>query len=112
MATMGKYCKAYLVRDLRTYPHWKERAENVRPSAREVDGGKPQAIRTLTDDDFLFVQEDYTVTDGIFLNEHVIFDEVTREWQVFCGETLKFEIPVYEPIAVAEPETTSTAPQP
>jgi hypothetical protein len=44
------------------------------------------------------------VTDGIFLDENIIFDEVTPEWMDFCTNTLKFDIPVYEPITIEAQE--------
>lgn len=49
----------------------------------------------LTDDYFLYLQENYVVTDGIFKDENIIFDNVTPEWKKFCTHTLLFEIPNY-----------------
>jgi hypothetical protein len=99
MATMGKYCKAYPLKQLREFPGWIERAEHARPDAQPeaLPTGSPgqDTPRTLTDDDVLYVQENYVVTDGIFKDEHIIFDQVTPEWQRFCHDVLKFEIPVY-----------------
>lgn len=46
--------------------------------------------RTLADSDYLFLQENYVVTDGIFKDQHVIFDAVTPEWISFCNTTLDF----------------------
>ena len=57
--------------------------------------------RKLTDDAFLYLQENYVVTDGIFIDENIIFDDVTSEWFDFCQNTLEFEIPVYEAVEVA-----------
>jgi hypothetical protein len=67
-------------------------------SGEEQQSAEPR--HELRDDDYLFVQENYVVTDGIFLDEHVIFDAVTPEWREFCERTLQFQIPDY---AVAEP---------
>jgi len=61
----------------------------------------------LTDDDFLYLQENYVVTDGIFKDENIIFDKVTLAWKDFCDNTLLFEIPVYEPLKISEPLETS-----
>ncbi len=93
MAIMGKYCKAYSLKKLREFSPWPERVENVRKEKNEVD-------RELTDNDFLYLQENYVVTDGIFMDENIIFDNVTPEWKDFCENTLGFEIPVYEPVEV------------
>ncbi|GAB1544779.1 hypothetical protein NUACC21_74550 [Scytonema sp. NUACC21] len=100
MATMGKYCKAYSLKKLREFSQWTERVENVRKETKEVDGNVVEVSRQLTDDDFLYLQENYVVTDGIFIDENIIFDNVTPEWKDFCKTTLLFEIPVYETVTV------------
>jgi hypothetical protein len=107
MAKMGKYCKAYPIDRFREFAGWTENAENLRKEKQQIDGQEVNAPRTLTDTDFLYLQENYTVTDGIFLDENIIFDNVTPEWIDFCKNTLKFEIPVYEPVRVAEGQGTA-----
>jgi hypothetical protein len=110
MAEMGRYCKAYPVVRLREFPGWKENAQGLKkekPQAGMKKKKKPQngapeeqppveTQRVLTDDDYLYLQENFVVTDGIFIDENIVFDDVTPEWLEFCKETLKFEIPVYE----------------
>lgn len=96
MATMGKYCKAYSLRKLREFSQWTERIENVREEKKQVEGKEVEINRVLTDDDFLYLQDNYVVTDGIFKDENIIFDNVTPEWKDFCTTKLLFEIPVYE----------------
>lgn len=98
MATMGKYCKAYSLKKLREFSQWAERIENVRKEKKEVDKTEVEVARELTDNDILYLQENYVVTDGIFIDENIIFDNVTQEWKDFCKNTLEFEIPVYEPV--------------
>ena len=93
MAVIGKYCKAYLLRDLRQYSQWTEQLENIREETQEAEEKTVQIKRKLTDEDFLYVQENYVVTDGIFKDENIIIDGVTEEWKEFCHNTLKFEIP-------------------
>jgi hypothetical protein len=93
MATMGKYCKAYLLSDLRGYPGWTEKVENIRQEKMDQDRQQSAERRTLSHEDYLFLQENYTVTDGIFIDENVIFDQVTPEWIDYCANALKFEIP-------------------
>lgn len=99
MATMGKYCKAYLLKNLRQFSQWTERVENVKKEKKQVDGKEVEFDRQLTDDDIVYLQENYVVTDGIFKDENIIFDNVTPEWKDFCTNTLLFEIPVYDSIA-------------
>jgi hypothetical protein len=100
MAEMGKYCKAYLAKDLRQYPGWSENKANVRKEKKEVDGKEVEVERELNDDSILYLQENYVVTDGIFKDENIIFDNVTDDWKQFAHSTLNFEIPVYEPINI------------
>lgn len=93
MATMGRYCKAYHARSFRAYPNWTENRDNLRKTKESVDGNEVEVPRELTDDDVLYLQENFTVTDGIFLDQNIVFDNVTPEWQEFCTETLRFELP-------------------
>lgn len=72
MATMGKYCKAYSLKQLREFSQWTEQNENTRKEKKEVEDQEFEINRQLTDDDFLYLQENYVVTDGIFQDENVI----------------------------------------
>jgi hypothetical protein len=84
MATIGKYCKSYQLSRLRQYPHWKEKAENARHIFTDVDGETVEISRELTADAYVYLHGDFTVTDGIFIDENVIFSDVTPEWIEFC----------------------------
>jgi len=109
MAEMGKYCKAYLAKDFRKYPKWAENLDNLRKETEFKDGEEVEIPRdTLLDDDILYLQETYVVTDGIMLDEYIIFDDVTDEWKKFCHEDLEFEIPVYEPIEIKPAEEAAS----
>ncbi|WDD36966.1 hypothetical protein PQG02_34605 (plasmid) [Nostoc sp. UHCC 0926] len=100
MATIGKYCKAYPMQKLQQFSQWTENAGNTRKEKKEVDAKELEINRELTDDEFLYLQENYVVTDGIFKDENIIFDNVIPEWIDFCKNILLFEIPVYEPVQV------------
>lgn len=105
MGTMGKYCKAYQLKALRAFDGWSEKAQNARQETETVDGKETQVVRELTDESIVYVQENYVVTDGIFKDEHVLFDDVTPEWIEYCQGELGFEIPEYargEPDPAAE----------
>jgi hypothetical protein len=78
MPKMGRYLKAYPVEQLRRFPAW---AGSARESSERP---------------YLYVQEDFTVTEGIFLGENVIFDAVTPEWTEFCQRTLEFKCPDWD----------------
>jgi hypothetical protein len=103
MTTMGKYCKAYSLKKLREFCGWTERTENTRQEKQKgTDGKEVEVTRALTDNDYLYLQENYVVTDGIFKDENIIFDQVTPEWIAYCHEGLKFEIPSYASTPVQE----------
>lgn len=114
MATMGRYCKAYPVLTLREFSGWKENLQNLRkekspaglptkasagrmPKKMSPGEAPPvEAPRALSDDDHLYLQENFTVTDGIFIDENIVFDSDTPEWLDYCKNTLMFEVPNYE----------------
>lgn len=105
MAEMGTYCKAYLAKQFRQFDGWKEDTSDLRKETREVDGEEQEVQRDAIDDeDILYLQESYVVTDGIFKDENVVFDDVTDAWKQFCHETLEFEIPEYEVPEIIEAE--------
>ena len=89
MSTLGKYCRAYPLSQLRKFPGWVERTDEARRVRKEIDGEIVELVRTLTDEDYVYLQLDYTVTDGIFVNENVIFNEVTPEWIEYCQRVLR-----------------------
>jgi|SRR5205085_6074885 len=95
MPTMGRYCKAYHVERFRQYPGWTENLQNLRVDKQVVNGKEVETQRTITDSDHFYLQENYVVTDGIFKDTNIIFDNVTPEWIDFCQDSLKFEIPAY-----------------
>lgn len=95
MAKMGKYCKAYLLKQFRQYERWQEKTENAAKETTKVNESETEVPRELTDDSVLYLQENYVVTDGIFLDENIIFDLVSPEWQKFCHQNLNFKIPDY-----------------
>lgn len=108
MATMGRYCKAYAIDQFRKFQGWEAKVENLAPLENDEDGSQ-QARTALADDDYLFLQENYVVTDGIFLDEHVIFDRVTAEWKEFCANNLSFDIPDYKRFEETQPSAEDVA---
>jgi hypothetical protein len=95
MTTLGKYCRAYQLSRLRQFSGWNELPENARRTVQEVDGETVEAPRNLTADDYVYLQGNFTVTDGIFIDENVIFDQITPQWVEFCRDVLGYE-PVTE----------------
>lgn len=70
-----KYCTAYHLGDLRRYSAWSSDAQD------------------LSDDDVVFLHQDYTVTKSIWTGEDVVFDKVTDDWKEFCKNELRFAVP-------------------
>ena len=96
MSTLGKHCKGYPLKLFRQFPYWTENGKNARRVKQEVDGEIVEVQRDLTDSTYLYLQEDFTVTDSIFVNENVIFNNVTMEWIDYCLNVLKVQFPSSE----------------
>src|SRR6266850_2343137 len=102
MKEMGRYCKAYSVSKFREFSGWTENVQNLRKETNEGNGNESSIKGQLTDTDYLYVQDNYTVTQGIFFDENVIYDSISSEWVAFCKDTLKFEIPHSQPPNLAK----------
>lgn len=93
MARMGSYCRAYYARDFAAFAGWNPDHSQLQPAAADADGGEAQVPRTaLEDGDIVYLQEDLSVTDGIFLDEHVLFADNGPEWRAFCLDMLGFDV--------------------
>jgi hypothetical protein len=90
---MSQYCKAYSIKELRKFHKWKEKKENARTEKKVTNGKEIEAPRKLSSDDYLYLHENYVVTDGIFADKNIIFNSTTKEWKNFCENDLKFRIP-------------------
>lgn len=110
MAEMSKYCKAYLAKDLRRFSGWKEDLSALRPHVKTDDDQEEEIERSeLKDDDVLYLQDSYVVTDGVFRDENVVFADASEEWKVFCQETLNFEIPEFARTEAPEKQESEQA---
>jgi hypothetical protein len=97
MPILGRYSKAYPLGRLRQFSGWTERPENARRIRKEVDGEIVEVARALTDEDYVYVQRNFIVTDGIFIDENIIFCNVTPDWIEFCQTVLGLKDLVAEP---------------
>jgi hypothetical protein len=85
------YCRAYYLRDLRRFPGWQESRLNWR---EEVDGQAGEAEAPgLSDDDVVYLHQDFTVTRSMWHGESIVFPRVTPEWREFCAAELGFAVP-------------------
>ena len=90
MHVMSKYCKAYPVSRLREFEGWNENAHGLK--TKKTENGE-EIERGFDDGDILFLQEDFTVTSGIFMDEDVVFNHLTPDWTDYCKEKLNFQVP-------------------
>ena len=93
MATLGKYSKGFPLEIFRRFPKWTENLGNARKIRKDINGETVEVARELSGSDYLYLQQNFTVTDGIFLDENVIFDNVTSEWIEFCTNELGITFP-------------------
>lgn len=96
MKKMGKYCKAYPITKFREFSQWTENTNEVRKEKKLVNGEEVEGLRELNEDSYLYLQENFTVTDDIFIDQNIIFGRVTPEWIEFCKNTLNFEVPAHQ----------------
>ena len=87
---MGMYCKAYKLSQLRQFAEWSD-PQSLKIKPASTDGDEIPENRNLSDDDLVYLQENYVVTKDIFIDEDIIFTNVTPQWQDFCRGVLMFE---------------------
>lgn len=76
---MQKYCKAYLLQDLRRFSQWSETWE---------EGETPP-----TDETVVYLWNNLSVVKSPIIPGGVIFSDVTPAWRDFCQQELHFAIP-------------------
>ncbi len=95
---MHKYCKAYHLKDLRQFHNWTEKHE--------------ENEEELSDDSVVYLWDDFTVVRSpVIPDKGLLFNEITPEWQAFCQEVLKFEIPEDLRYAYEQTEEQQTVPE-
>jgi hypothetical protein len=116
MSEMGRYCKAYPIERLQDFGDWeknyrRESGKEEQPeSGNGASGnGASKHDEQATENDYLFLQENFTVTKGIFFDEDVVFDNITPQWIDFCKHTLNFEVPADVGDAGEEEATAAAA---
>lgn len=77
---MRKYCKAFLLKELREFEGW---TENQALSD----------VEAVIDTTIVYLWDDLTVVASPVLDQGNIFDTVTPAWQQFCQQKLQFSIP-------------------
>ncbi|HKQ03816.1 MAG TPA: ankyrin repeat domain-containing protein [Blastocatellia bacterium] len=74
-----QYARAYHLRDLKQFPGWSEIA------AGSSEGS--------SDEQVVFVHQDFRVTESIWPDEKVIIDQASDSWREFCAQVLGFQVP-------------------
>lgn len=88
-----EYFASYQLGELRRYPAWAENKLGVREASPVAAGGQAPDGGGLSDDDVVFLHQDYVVTKSIWHDEDVIFNEVTEQWKDYCRNELQFAVP-------------------
>jgi uncharacterized protein len=86
-----KYCKAYYLKELSEFHAWPESGTNSKGQKQEADGDK--LANELEGDRIVYLHQDFSVTESMWHNEGVIFQQVTEEWEDFCSRKLGFKVP-------------------
>ncbi|HEX6040745.1 hypothetical protein [Longimicrobium sp.] len=89
MARTGSYCRAFYAREFAGFDAW-------RPDLSRLRTGAEGTRSALEDEDVLYLQEDFRVTDGVYLDENVVFADAGPGWREFCAGTLGFAPPAAE----------------
>ena len=88
--TESLYCKAYRLGDLRANPAWAESHISWKKSMEQDDGS---CNKPLIDEQVVFIHQDFTVTESMYQNENIIFNQADAAWREFCANSLQFKAP-------------------
>jgi len=87
-----QYCKAFYLKDLRQFPGWSESRINWQDAA-DNNAAEDRQAPGFSDHDVVFLHQDLTVTQSMWHNENVIFQQITPAWEAFCTTVLHFQVP-------------------
>jgi hypothetical protein len=101
---MSRYCKAYPNASVKKFEGWTSVLPDPAPDVAAEDTAETaekEVPFALDGSKYVFVHDDYSVTKGIYLNEDVLFHDITPEWIEFCRNELKFEVPARQELGTA-----------
>jgi hypothetical protein len=87
------YCKAYYLGELRKFGDWSESRINGKEESSAPGGPGNPGTAPLADEEVVYLHQDFTVTQSMWHDENVIFNQITPEWREFCERELRFAIP-------------------
>jgi hypothetical protein len=85
-----QYCKAYYLKDLRSFPSWSESRINWK---EKKENGDSNGADGFSVDKVVYIHQDLTVTESIWPDENIIFQSGDTDWKSFCTDHLKFKVP-------------------
>jgi len=89
-----KYCKAYHLRDLHKFSGWTDSKINWKEDKDTDEGDKTEGgDKEFSDDNVVFIHQDFTVTQSMYHNENVIYNNITSEWRQFLEDDIQFKVP-------------------
>lgn len=87
-----QYCKAFYLKDLRQFPGWSESRINWQDPGGS-NAAEDREAPGFSDHDVVFLHQDLTVTQSMWHNENVLFQQITPAWEEFCTTVLQFQVP-------------------
>lgn len=87
------YCKAYKLKELRSFTDWHEIKINPKEKMISRTNDREDISEGFSDEDIVFLHQDYSVTSFMWHNENVIYNQVTPQWVEFCISVLGFKVP-------------------
>jgi hypothetical protein len=64
-----------------------------------VNDKEIEVKRDISEVTFLYLHDNFVVTDGVFVDQNIIFDDVTEGWKDYCVNILGFNT---DPIQAAK----------
>jgi hypothetical protein len=98
------YARGYLLGELRKFNGWREEKINWTEIVPAEENGNSCE---LSDNDVVFLHQDFTVTRLIWPGENVIFNQDTPEWRDFCSQQLQFKVPDDFDLIASNQQTSS-----
>jgi hypothetical protein len=77
---------------MRQFSGWSESRINWQGSAGN-NAAEDQETPGFFDHDVVFLHQDLTVTQSMWHNENVLFQQITPAWEAFCTTVLQFRVP-------------------
>lgn len=77
MAKIGADCKAYSVEKFRALSGWEKNFQNLGEEKQQMEGKDLKNARQIRENAFFYLQENFVVTDDIFIDQNIIYNNVT-----------------------------------